>query len=303
MWMDWIDRRAWLRCGLALLVVGACLTGLTGCGGVEKRPGLLDAVLRPRDIDVTMAAYTFAEPAETAAAPAAAHDPAAVAAALLAAEADVIAFIGVSRGQLDDLASRLPGFTVIGSGSVDGIAAGPHNAVAVRAARFDVVDESTFWLSDTPQTPGSATWGNARPRTCTIVRVIERSRARPLTIAATQLDSTSPRARDLAVQAIARRITSLSPEGAPAVLMADLAMPLTTPASRLLLGRMRPALEPLEWPVTAGADPLRDFRPLTAAATSATTTILIPSAATAKPVRSIPDAPSGLLITRASIPG
>ena len=299
MWMDWIDRRAWLRCLLAFLVVGACLTGLAACAGVEKRPGLLDAVLRPRDINVTMAAYTFAEPAEMAAA----HDPAAVAAALLAAETDVIAFIGASRGQLDDLASRLPGFTVIGSGSVDGIAAGPHNAVAVRAARFDVVDEATFWLSDTPQTPGSATWGNARPRTCTIVRVIERSRARPLTIAATQLDSASPRARDLAVQAIARRITSLSPEGAPAVLMADLAMPLTTPASRLLLGRMRPALEPLEWPVTAGADPLRDFRPLSAAATSATTTILIPSAATAKPARSIPDAPSGLLITRASIPG
>ncbi len=299
MWMDWIDRRAWLRCVLALLVVGACLTGLAACAGVEKRPGLLDAVLRPRDINVTMAAYTFAEPAETAAA----HDPAAVAAALLAAETDVIAFIGASRGQLDDLASRLPGFTVIGSGSVDGIAAGPHNAVAVRAARFDVVDEATFWLSDTPQTPGSATWGNARPRTCTIVRVIERSRSRPLTIAATQLDSASPRARDLSVQAIARRITSLSPEGTPAVLMADLAMPLTTPASRLLLGRMRPALEPLEWPVTAGADPLRDFRPLTAAVTSATTTILIPSAATAKPARSIPDAPSGLLITRASIPG
>ncbi|MFN9132919.1 MAG: hypothetical protein ACK5XO_09585 [Phycisphaerales bacterium] len=299
MWMDWIDRRAWLRCLLAFLVVGACLTGLAACAGVEKRPGLLDAVLRPRDIDVTMAAYTFAEPAETAAA----HDPAAVAAALLAAETDVIAFIGASRGQLDDLASRLPGFTVIGSGSVDGIAAGPHNAVAVRAARFAVVDEATFWLSDTPQTPGSATWGNARPRTCTIVRVIERSRSRPLTIAATQLDSASPRARDLAVQAIARRITSLSPEGTPAVLMADLAMPLTTPASRLLLGRMRPALEPLEWPVTAGADPLRDFRPLSAAATSATTTILIPSAATAKPARSIPDAPSGLLITRASIPG
>ncbi|MFN5958418.1 MAG: hypothetical protein ACK462_10850, partial [Planctomyces sp.] len=251
MWMDWIDRRAWLRCLLAFLVVGACLTGLAACAGVEKRPGLLDAVLRPRDINVTMAAYTFAEPAETAAA----HDPAAVAAALLAAETDVIAFIGASRGQLDDLASRLPGFTVIGSGSVDGIAAGPHNAVAVRAARFDVVDEATFWLSDTPQTPGSATWGNARPRTCTIVRVIERSRSRPLTIAATQLDSASPRARDLAVQAIARRITSLSPEGTPAVLMADLAMPLTTPASRLLLGRMRPALEPLEWPVTAGADP------------------------------------------------
>ena len=302
MWMDWIDRRAWLRCVLALLVVGACLTGLAACARVEKRPGLLDAVLRPRDIDVTMAAYTFGEPAETAAA-AAAHDPAAVAAALLAAEADVIAFIGASRGQLDDLASRLPGFTVIGSGSVDGIAAGPHNAVAVRAARLDVVDDATFWLSDTPQTPGSATWGNARPRTCTIVRVIERSRARPLTTAATQLDRASPRARGLAVQAIARHITSLSPENAPAVLMADLAMPLTTPASRLLLGRMRPALEPLEWPVTAGADPLRDFRPLTAAATSATTTILIPPTATAKPARSIPDAPSGLLITRASIPG
>jgi endonuclease/exonuclease/phosphatase family metal-dependent hydrolase len=294
---------AWRLSIIAVISVLASSTLLVGCGGVEKRPGLLDVVLRPRDIDLTLAAYTFDEPAGATGDQARGARAEALAAAVAAAGADIVALHGATRRDLDDLAARLGGFAILGSGADDGVASGAFAALAVRAERFDIIDEATFWLSDAPERPGSATWGNTRPRTCTLVRLRERARGRTLTIASTQLDEASARSRDLSVQLIARRISASAAPDEPAVLLANLAMPLSTPASRLLTGAMRPALEPLPWPATAGPDPLRDFRPLTRAADNGTSAILVDRTADMRPAPPAPAALPGFLLARCRVPG
>ena len=41
----------------------------------------------------------------------------------------------------------------------------------VRRAAFTLVDRGCFWLSETPETPGSMSWGSAYPRTATWARL------------------------------------------------------------------------------------------------------------------------------------
>lgn len=71
------------------------------------------------------------------------------------------------RFQLDELAAALPGYREVGVGRDDGVTAGEYAAILVDTTRFLVRDEGTTWLSDTPDVPGSTSWGNSIPRITT----------------------------------------------------------------------------------------------------------------------------------------
>ena len=71
------------------------------------------------------------------------------------------------RGMLDDLAARLPQYAEIGVGRDDGKTSGEYSAVLYRKDLLDVTASGTFWFSDTPDQPGSKSWGNTIPRICT----------------------------------------------------------------------------------------------------------------------------------------
>lgn len=69
--------------------------------------------------------------------------------------------------QLDELSDALPQYQVVGVGRDDGVAAGEFAAILVDTTRFDVESSGTIWFSDTPDQPGSASWGNTIPRITT----------------------------------------------------------------------------------------------------------------------------------------
>jgi endonuclease/exonuclease/phosphatase family metal-dependent hydrolase len=62
---------------------------------------------------------------------------------------------------------------MVGVGSLGG-SKGMHTAIFFNAAQFSLSEEGTFWLSDTPDIPGSKGWGNVLPRTCTWVRLVDK---------------------------------------------------------------------------------------------------------------------------------
>ncbi|MFC1551891.1 endonuclease/exonuclease/phosphatase family protein [Candidatus Latescibacterota bacterium] len=68
--------------------------------------------------------------------------------------ADIVGIQEGLRGQVDDLAERLPGYGWIGIGRDDGKNAGEFMAVFYRRDRLELLDQSTFWLSETPEKPG-----------------------------------------------------------------------------------------------------------------------------------------------------
>lgn len=88
--------------------------------------------------------------------------------------ADVIRFHGFDifgsqeglRSALDDLKGQLHGYEYIGVGCDNGADAGGHNAIFYDTDKFELMDEGTFWLSETPDTV-SFGWDAAYRRVCT----------------------------------------------------------------------------------------------------------------------------------------
>ncbi len=90
---------------------------------------------------------------------------------LLQAEAPDL--IGTQEGlgpQLRDIATDLPGYAWLGAGRDDGADKGEFMAIFYRKDRLQPLSTNHFWLSDTPETPGSTTWGNSIKRMVTYVK-------------------------------------------------------------------------------------------------------------------------------------
>jgi len=69
--------------------------------------------------------------------------------------------------QLEDIADNLEGYEYFGVGRDDGKQKGEFSAVFVRKDRFTVLNQNTFWLSKTPEVPGSKSWDAAITRVVT----------------------------------------------------------------------------------------------------------------------------------------
>lgn len=77
--------------------------------------------------------------------------------------------------QADFLAAQLPELQLVGVGRDDGKRAGEFSAVLFRRERFEMTDSGTFWLSETPEKPGSKSWDSSLPRVATWVRLRDRA--------------------------------------------------------------------------------------------------------------------------------
>jgi endonuclease/exonuclease/phosphatase family metal-dependent hydrolase len=90
---------------------------------------------------------------------------------------DVIGVQEALHGQAADLWASLPDYEFTGAARDDGRRTGEYAGIFFRRDRFeaDLTDNGTFWLSDTPEKPGSKTWGNDIPRTATWLRLVDRS--------------------------------------------------------------------------------------------------------------------------------
>ena len=77
------------------------------------------------------------------------------------------------RFQLNELRAALPGCEEIGVGRRDGREAGEYAAILYDRRRLEVVEQGTFWFSETPAVPGSTSWGNRITRICTWARFRE----------------------------------------------------------------------------------------------------------------------------------
>ena len=67
------------------------------------------------------------------------------------------------------IAAHLRGYAWFGQGR-DGGTRGEHMGVFYRTDRLEVLRSGDFWLSDTPDVPGSKTWGQPYPRMVTWAR-------------------------------------------------------------------------------------------------------------------------------------
>ena len=138
--------------------------------------------------------------------------------------------------QVQDLAAGLPEYRRIGVGRDDGVNAGEFSAILYRAARFDVAASGTFWFSDTPDVPGSSSWGNASIRICTWGRLVERATGRAYYHFNVHLDNVSQPANEKSVQLLMRRIAARQVTTDPFLVTGDFNSDESQPAVRYMTG-------------------------------------------------------------------
>lgn len=114
--------------------------------------------------------------------------------------------------QRDYLAEHLPQYEVLGVGRDDGQEKGEMTALYFKRDRFEKLDGGHFWLSETPDIPGSKNWDAALTRMVTWVKLRDRRqpKAKPLMFFNTHFDHRGTQARLESARLLRRRIAEAS---------------------------------------------------------------------------------------------
>ncbi|REK11132.1 MAG: endonuclease [Planctomycetota bacterium] len=124
--------------------------------------------------------------------------------------------------QADFLAEELSDYTLVGVGRDDGQRRGELSAVLFKTKRFELLDSGTFWLSETPDVPGSKSWDSSLPRIATWVKLADREADElELCFLNTHWDHRGRRARVEAGRII-REWLSENAAGMPTIMTGDL---------------------------------------------------------------------------------
>lgn len=147
---------------------------------------------------------------------------------------DVAGLQEALRFQLDEIRTAMPQLGEIGAGRDDGITAGEYAAILYDRRRFECDENGTFWLSETPDEPGSRSWGAACTRICTWARLIDRATGRGLYVFNVHLDHVSEAARTRGIEVALRRMGTLT-RNEPVILLGDFNAPPESEAVRQVL--------------------------------------------------------------------
>jgi endonuclease/exonuclease/phosphatase family metal-dependent hydrolase len=112
-----------------------------------------------------------------------------------------------------------PGYAMVGYGRAGG-SKGEYSPIFYDARRLDLLEWDQFWLSDTPELIGSATWGNTVPRIVTWGRFRDRGTGAEVVLVNTHFDHDSETARERSAEAVVDLVHSFRPH-TPTVVTGD----------------------------------------------------------------------------------
>lgn len=122
--------------------------------------------------------------------------------------------------QSDYLEQNLPDYARYGARGEDAVDRGEANAIFWRKDRFDLIEQNTFWLSETPDTV-SMGWDGAYRRTVVWARLFDRKTQREVFYFNTHFDHVGSAAREESARLIAARIAELAGDTAPVFVTGD----------------------------------------------------------------------------------
>ncbi len=153
---------------------------------------------------------------------------------------DLMGVQEATQEMLADVQARLPGFAWFGVGRADGEEGGEYSAIFYRTARFELLKQATFWLSETPDVPGSKSWDAAIERIVTWGRLRDRQTGATFYLFNTHFDHVGEQARQESARLLLRRIEEIAGE-APVLVTGDFnAAPHSKPYA-LLINRLEDA--------------------------------------------------------------
>ena len=124
------------------------------------------------------------------------------------------------KRQHDFLADQFPGYELVGRGA-QGANDGEYVSLMYRRSRFDELRRGHFWLSETPDVPGSESWGTAFPRMVTWLELRDRNNpSLNFVIMNTHWDHVSSTARVESATLMRQKIRDLA-SGVPVIVTGD----------------------------------------------------------------------------------
>ena len=132
-------------------------------------------------------------------------------------------FIGMQEAlerQVIFIDSSLTDYAYIGVGREDGKNEGEYSQIHYDSTRFDVLEQNTFWLSETPEKV-SVGWDAALERICTYGLFENRDNGKKLWVFNTHFDHIGNKAREKSAQLIITKIKEINTDNLPVVLTGD----------------------------------------------------------------------------------
>ena len=136
---------------------------------------------------------------------------------------DLLGMQEVLSTQYEFLDSVLTDYASVGVGRSDGARGGEMNPVFFRKERFDMVRTITFWLSQTPDVPGSISWGSSLPRIVTYMELVDKNNHEHFYFFNTHFAHDSDSARTMSSGLLLREADSIT-NGLPFIITGDFNM-------------------------------------------------------------------------------
>ncbi|MES2560514.1 MAG: endonuclease/exonuclease/phosphatase family protein [Bacteroidota bacterium] len=114
---------------------------------------------------------------------------------ILKSNPDVLGVQEALHSQMKDLCKLLKDYAYVGVGREDGKEKGEYVAIFYKKSRLKVVKSGSFWLSETPETPGSMGWDAACTRMATWAEFEELNTKKQFLVASAHLDHVGTQAR------------------------------------------------------------------------------------------------------------
>ncbi|MBK8785948.1 MAG: endonuclease/exonuclease/phosphatase family protein [Chitinophagaceae bacterium] len=135
-------------------------------------------------------------------------------------EADFVGLQEVVHNQLLYLKDSLTGYNFIGVGRDDGKEAGEYSCIFYKKDKYSVVEQSTFWLSPTPDVPSKG-WDAALNRVCTYGLFKNNKTKKLVWVFNTHFDHMGKLARLESAKLIIKKIHELNTKNYPVIVSGD----------------------------------------------------------------------------------
>lgn len=154
---------------------------------------------------------------------------------ILEKQPDILGMQEVLWHQYSLLDSVLTGYSSSGVGRDDGAHGGEMNPIFFKKDKFELIRTLTFWLSETPDVPGSKGWGASLPRIVTWAELVKKDDHKHFFFFNTHFAHDSDSARVKSAGILIDEVGRIT-EGFPFVITGDFNMLPTSTGYKVLTG-------------------------------------------------------------------
>jgi endonuclease/exonuclease/phosphatase family metal-dependent hydrolase len=139
-------------------------------------------------------------------------------------------------GQMEDLTKNLSPYRFVGVGREDGKNQGEFSAIFFKKEKYELLEENTFWLSETPEIPGSKSWDAAITRIATWVKLRDKKTSKEFMVINTHFDHIGKEARKKSAELLKQTANELA-HGLPLIVIGDFNCTREEPPYEIMLDK------------------------------------------------------------------